>query len=199
MDGRQQGDDQGDGNARGERTRNVLASGTRPEAVEPWQTPTGVVLRKACPQGPEVLKMAYNQAAIERRRCMATKADGTRCRAFALWDDPRQRCWGHAGRPRRRKYGRSLQERLAALDQPEQRTRYVPCRCAAYAWPHRPGGGWCRWPLPPVVCSGISAGTHSRTRLRPPRVSFGVIPDGGNQSIFQKLKRAGHPSGKWED
>ena len=24
------------------------------------------------------------------------------------------------------------------------------CRCEAYPWPHRPGGGFCRWPDPPV-------------------------------------------------
>lgn len=23
------------------------------------------------------------------------------------------------------------------------------CRCEAYPWPHRPGGGLCRWPEPP--------------------------------------------------
>src|SRR5436190_19333429 len=24
------------------------------------------------------------------------------------------------------------------------------CRCEAYPWPHRPGGGLCRWPEPPL-------------------------------------------------
>ena len=24
------------------------------------------------------------------------------------------------------------------------------CRCEAYPWPHRPGGGLCRWPDPPL-------------------------------------------------
>ena len=24
------------------------------------------------------------------------------------------------------------------------------CRCEAYPWPHRPGGGFCRWPDPPL-------------------------------------------------
>jgi hypothetical protein len=27
--------------------------------------------------------------------------------------------------------------------------RYVSCRCAAYPYPHRPGGGDCCWPDPP--------------------------------------------------
>jgi hypothetical protein len=27
--------------------------------------------------------------------------------------------------------------------------RYVPCRCSAYQWPHRPGGGACCWPETP--------------------------------------------------
>ncbi len=31
-----------------------------------------------------------------------------------------------------------------------RRTRYTPCTCIAYAWSHRPGGGLCRWPEPPL-------------------------------------------------
>lgn len=29
-------------------------------------------------------------------------------------------------------------------------TKPKTCRCAAYRWPHRPGGGLCRWPEPPA-------------------------------------------------
>jgi len=82
----------------------------------------------------------YGREAVARRRCRATKADCSPCRAWALWDDPGQRCVSHAGRhhvgPMSRQYG------------PDTRARYVPCQCAAYAWPHRPGGGRCRWPDP---------------------------------------------------
>jgi hypothetical protein len=28
--------------------------------------------------------------------------------------------------------------------------RRPKCRCEAYPWPHRPGGGFCRWPEPPA-------------------------------------------------
>ena len=89
-------------------------------------------------------RMAYNQAAIKLRRCTATKADGSPCRAWATWDDPFQRCVNHAGRHHTgRCYGPRYRSML-------EKARYRPCRCGAYAWPHRPGGGLCRWPLPPV-------------------------------------------------
>jgi len=29
------------------------------------------------------------------------------------------------------------------------RAQVVPCSCSAYPWPHRPGGGLCRWPEKP--------------------------------------------------
>lgn len=58
--------------------------------------------------------------------------------AYLTW----QRCVAHAGRhhvgPMSRQYG------------PDTRARYVPCRCSTYPWPHRPGGGRCRWPDPPL-------------------------------------------------
>ncbi len=38
---------------------------------------------------------------------------------------------------------------------------YEPCRCEAYAWPHRPGGGLCCWPDPPQWICTLPAGTHS--------------------------------------
>jgi len=34
------------------------------------------------------------------------------------------------------------------------------CRCAAYRWPHRPGGGLCRWPDPPAGEHPTPAGTN---------------------------------------
>ncbi|QXD15806.1 hypothetical protein GQ464_002335 [Rhodocaloribacter litoris] len=34
------------------------------------------------------------------------------------------------------------------------------CRCAAYDWPHRPGGGLCRWPDPPRWRYDVPAGTR---------------------------------------
>jgi len=31
-----------------------------------------------------------------------------------------------------------------------QRARYPLCTCEAYSFPHRPGGGLCRWPEAPL-------------------------------------------------
>jgi len=104
--------------------------------------------------------MAYSEAAIRRRRCTAVRKDGQPCRAWALWDDPLQRCVCHAGRHFRGKQ--------TGVRRPEK-TRYVPCRCAAYAWPHRPGGGLCCWPDPPLYRLTTPAGTHRLPRLRLPR------------------------------
>jgi hypothetical protein len=36
--------------------------------------------------------------------------------------------------------------------------------CIASAWPHRPGGGLCRWPDLPLYRSTIPAGTHGYLR-----------------------------------
>ncbi len=40
------------------------------------------------------------------------------------------------------------------------------CRCAAYNWPHRPGGGLCRWPDEPEYWLTTPAGTHGSERNR---------------------------------
>ena len=86
--------------------------------------------------------MAYTPEAEEARRCTAIKADGSPCRAWAVWDDDRQLCVVHAGRCHR---GPRTGQRRS------EKTNYLPCTCEAYAWPHRPGGGVCLWPAPPVV------------------------------------------------
>ena len=97
--------------------------------------------------------MAYTRAAVERRRCLGTKKDGSPCRAWAVWDDPRQLCVQHAGRghrgPQRNVY------------KPNRPGRYVPCRCEAYSFPHRPSAGLCRWPDPPVYRLTTPAGTKN--------------------------------------
>lgn len=46
------------------------------------------------------------------------------------------------------------------------RTRYIPCDCIAYDWPHRPGGGICRWPGEPEYYRTTRSGTHSWPRVR---------------------------------
>jgi hypothetical protein len=60
------------------------------------------------------------------------------------------------GEPSLRKYWREInrQEREAkALERAKHKIRdkrRPRCRCEAYPWPHRPGGGFCRHPDPPV-------------------------------------------------
>lgn len=75
----------------------------------------------------------YSEKAKQLRRCKAKKQDGTPCRAWAMWGDPRQFS-----------YHRTI----------------AVCTCEAYSFPHRPGGGLCRWPEPPLWRSTIPAGTR---------------------------------------
>jgi len=91
--------------------------------------------------------------ARDARRCQATTKAGARCRAWACWDDPLGRCRSHARPTRQRPY------RSEVVPHRPNRTRYVPCNCPAYAWPHRPGSGLCRWPDPPQYRSTIRPGT----------------------------------------
>lgn len=100
--------------------------------------------------------MAYSAAALARRRCCYVypaghPSEGWGCRAFARWDDPGALdgsglCTAHAGRTRGRD---RTQAGRRAGDGYECRT--VPkCACRAYPFPHRPGGGFCRWPEAPL-------------------------------------------------
>jgi hypothetical protein len=42
---------------------------------------------------------------------------------------------------------RAERKRMLARARSKRRPK---CRCLAYPWPHRPGGGSCRWPDPPL-------------------------------------------------
>lgn len=97
----------------------------------------------------------YGPAAIERRRCRALRRDGLPCRGWATWDDPDQRCLAHAGRTHN---GRNPDPFPSSMN----RAAYEPCTCRAYEWPHRPGGGLCRWPDPPTHRLDVPAGTRRR-------------------------------------
>ncbi len=103
--------------------------------------------------------MAYSAAAIARRRCTATTRAGAPCRAWACWDDPGQRCVVHAGRGH-------AGPQASRFPQAWRPARYVPCRCVAYSWPHRPGAGLCRCPDPPTHRRTTPAGTHRRGAVR---------------------------------
>lgn len=98
--------------------------------------------------------MGYSANAKARRRCLALTKAGNPCRAWAVWDDPRQLCVNHAGRHHRGKMGSKPKR--------SKRTRYPLCRCEAYTFPHRPGGGLCRYPETPLYKLTTPAGTKTR-------------------------------------
>jgi hypothetical protein len=100
--------------------------------------------------------MAYTDRARAQRWCTATTKTGLPCRAYACWDDPAQRCVNHSNRHHTGP--------LVPGDTPRRRTAYTPCVCAAYGWPHRPGGGQCRWLEPPRDRCTTPTGTHRRPR-----------------------------------
>ena len=108
--------------------------------------------------------MPYSEKAKELRRCSYLKDGDTPCRAWALWDDPRRLCVQHAGRGHRGK--KKTKPRRS------DRTRYQPCTCGAYDWPHRRGGGVCRWPDPPLFVCRTRGGSHSWPRMTPEMKAF---------------------------
>ena len=96
----------------------------------------------------------YSLRAMQVRRCQATKADGSRCHAWAVWGAWPSLCVKHGGRsPYPPKIGGCT-------------TRYQSCHCEAYNWPHRPGSGLCRWPDLPQYRRTTPAGTHDWPRPR---------------------------------
>jgi hypothetical protein len=101
----------------------------------------------------------YGVEAQSRTRCTARRKDGAPCGAFAAVDDPYQRCNIHAGRHHRGPQDPRRRWR-------RYRSRRPPCTCRAYPFPHRPAGGFCRWPLPPLYRLNIAPGTHSWPRFR---------------------------------
>ena len=102
--------------------------------------------------------MAYSKAAKDRRRCAHRFPDehkraGQRCRAWAMWGHPDQLCVAHGtdGRGPDGPPGERWKPRHT-----------VPlCGCRAYKFPHRPGGGLCRWPDPPLREHPTPAGTST--------------------------------------
>jgi hypothetical protein len=111
----------------------------------------------------------YGPSALERRRCLGTRQDGSPCQAWAVWDDDRQLCMAHAGRHHRGPIPKEREFRMYS------ETRYRPCTCIAYAWPHRPGSGVCRWPEYPMLTYRHPAGVHGSPRLRGSLAVFKLI------------------------
>ena len=104
--------------------------------------------------------MAYSLKARWMRRCIGTRKDGEHCQAYAMWDDSRGLCIRHSGRWQPN-YNRPWWD----LD---PKTKYEPCKCIAYNWPHRPGGGICNWPDEPEYRLTTPESTHRGPRMRMP-------------------------------
>lgn len=124
----------------------------------------------ALPQGDGASGRAamYSEEAKQRRRCTALCKDGQPCRAWACWGDAEQRCMAHAGR----------HHTGSTAGKPYHKhypTKYTPCTCAAYQWPHRPRSGICRWPEQPLYRCTTPAGIHTWPRLR------------GSLAVFKRL------------
>lgn len=112
--------------------------------------------------------MAYSAAAEALRRCEATTRAGDPCRAWAVWGDPERRCIAHGGRA------------PAPTRRDPNRARVEPCTCEAYAWPHRPASGLCRWPDPPTHRRTTPTSTHQwPSSLRAILRGFRGTPLGG--------------------
>ena len=118
----------------------------------------------------------YTEAAAARRRCTAITKGGKPCRCWACWDDPQQRCNVHGGRTATMDAWGELEKIGVDFARPPSDGAPRPvCRCEAYAWPHRPGSGGCRWPDPPAIACATPAGAHRRVwrrRERSGRVTF---------------------------
>lgn len=115
--------------------------------------------------------MAYSEIAIELRRCLEPE-----CNNWALWAAPDQRCRWHT----------TWAYAAGKLPAPT-------CRCDAYQWPHRPGGGLCRWPDVPEGKCSIPAGTRKTGKRRRGVVTFRY--DAAKDPI-EKLERWLHEQSK---
>lgn len=94
--------------------------------------------------------MAYTEKARMLRRCRASTRSGQPCRNYAVWSDTLHRCGTHGGR--------------VAGSHTREKTAYVPCICAAYPFPHRPGSGLCKWPDVPTRHLKLRPGSHTPGR-----------------------------------
>ena len=101
----------------------------------------------------------YTPEARARRRCVALRKDGQPCGCFAVWDVARQLCFTHAGR-------HHTGPLLPSSGWSSMPTRYTPCTCIAYPFPHRPSAGLCRWPDPPIYFLNRPPGVHADFRFR---------------------------------
>jgi hypothetical protein len=120
----------------------------------------------------------YSDETRQRRQCVAIKADGQRCRAFATWEaDGPQLCaahrhshvgQGHAGRVRGHIWRDGRLVSLTVNDVVAQATgeagwyvalkrcRRPTCNCGGLPFPHRPGGKGCALSSEPSATADFS-------------------------------------------
>jgi hypothetical protein len=107
--------------------------------------------------------MAYNEKAKSLRQCEAIKPNGERCRNYSRLDS--NVCVIHLYPKRKRVVIGRHEPILHFLKRKGKahhvRQRHNVCRCRAYNWPHRAGGGLCRWPDEPLKRLSTQQGTRS--------------------------------------
>jgi hypothetical protein len=87
--------------------------------------------------------------------------------AMCGWGAPLRQYWRECNR-----YDREVAAWQRAKRKAHDKHR-ARCRCEAYPWPHRPGGGFCRHPDPPVArWKGIKA-AEIEERVAKWRAQFG--------------------------
>jgi hypothetical protein len=64
--------------------------------------------------------------------------------AMCGWLPPLRQYWRQVNRQERAKAA------AVRADRKKRDKKRRKCGCEAYPWPHRPGGGFCRWPDPPL-------------------------------------------------
>jgi hypothetical protein len=87
---------------------------------------------------------------FDERLCTAVTKDGAPCRNRAMWESQQQLCQRHS-------------PKIETKGQP--RSKRPRCNCRAYAFPHRPTTGHCRWPEPPLIVSDKPAGTRQKKQV----------------------------------
>jgi hypothetical protein len=141
------------------------------------------VLRDAYAESPPVIK-----AEIEaRRKCLGHRKDGNPCKAWAVWDDPGQRCAVHSCATRRK------QSEMTEGIRAEQNKRHAPvCKCSAYKFPHRLGNGLCRFPDEPLAQHPAKGRSRSPERARSFRRAVAYIHAYGGEfpSVTQILGKS---------
>ena len=136
---------------------------------------------------------------MKMRLCTALRRDGSRCRGWAAWDDPLQRCGAHVGR-----HFRGKRSKLTPQQHRDPRSAWLRCRrwkireravcrCMAYLWPHRPASGLCRWPDQPTRTYAMPAweDRHRRRReISPSPCRFGKAAEPCSALPIDELESA---------